>query len=686
MLRPLLTRALVTVGAALMLNVAAAHAADLLELQGDPPVTLSGTAYYGLVYVDGELRLTGDTTINASSIYFGPDASIDTCYVAGSGDGQCVGGRSLTLNSSGPLTVATGIDLQSGKVAGPGGSLSLTGQTVAVGGEIDTGGDIGYPSGGVTITSAGAAATQEILAPGAAVSITAQGTTLIGSSIQTQGADTPNPTGGVAAMQSGGTVAINANEGEVDIDGPITTQGQSAPSSGGSGGSGAAVTIVGGNVHTESIQTSGGASSFPGSGPGASGAISITAGGELYTSGNLAAAGASGAGNSGAPGAPVTVKSGGAVALGGIAANGGPAAPGATISVTGTTVASGDLNASGGAGSLANRSGGGAANISVTAPQGGVLGSLLAVGGSSDGTQASSASAGAGGSITVSSSAGSVSVGRVEAEGGNQGFGPGANGGSITLDADDNLWVAGDVRTDGSSAGGQSSPTWSGGNAGPLDISAATGLLNVGGVVSAEGGAGSAAPVPNQLGGTGGAGAPITLFAQAIDLLASVSSQGGPGGGNGDYQGPGGPGGAITAYTDYPIYNNLRWVSADGGDGDPTGAAGNEVQEASPTSLRASRAGKISFKSNSPGATRYELLMVQPYGTTKVVAKSRRTTGLRPKTAVCQSVKLEVVAIVSGAHWTSAPSNVIKYERPASKGKTCTQIAKRRTAKVAIRS
>ena len=186
--RRLLTGSLATLAAALVFNVAAASAADLLVLNGDPPVTLSGVQSYGIVYIDGELRLTGNTTIDAASIYFGPDARIDSCYVPGSGDGQCVGGRSLTLHSSGPLTVATGIDLESGTTPGPGGSLSLSGTSVAIGGQIDTSGDTGYGSGPVTISSSGPVSAQAILAPGAPVSISGHGIVLVGNSIQTQGA------------------------------------------------------------------------------------------------------------------------------------------------------------------------------------------------------------------------------------------------------------------------------------------------------------------------------------------------------------------------------------------------------------------------------------------------------------------------------------------------------------------
>jgi hypothetical protein len=670
--RRLLTGSLATLIAALVFNVAAASAADLLVLNGDPPVTLSGVQSYGIVYVDGEMRLTADTTIDAASIYFGPDARIDSCYVPGSGDGQCVGGRSLTLNSSGPLTVATGIDLESGATPGPGGSLNLSGTSVAVGGQIDTSGATNNGSGPVTISSSGPVSTQAIFAPGAPVSISAHGIVLVGNSIQTQGQRASTPTGPTAPMQAGGPVTINSGGGEVDIDGAISAQGQSAPNGGGTGGAGGAVSITGANVHAESITTYGGNSQAAGSGAGASAAVSVNASGALSIGGTVDTAGASGAGGSGAAGAAVTLKAAGAVTLGAVATNGGPSAPGAPISVTGTSVSAGDLNATGGSGSNASRNAGNAAPISVTAPQGATLGALLASGGNGDGTQSAGANAGAGASIAVDSSAGSISAGRVEAQGGNPGVGPGNSGGPVSLKAADNLSVAGDVRTDGSNAGGSGSPPWSGGNAADLYLAAATGTMNLGGPTSAQGGIGAGNTAGNQLGGSGGAGGRITLIAHQIGLLVSLSAAGGAGGGYDTEQGPGGTGGSITAYTDATIFNSERWVSTDGGDGNPTGAAGSQIQNQAPTALTADAKGQISFTAHSPSATRYELETVAKGGAVKVIAKTTKAQTLHPDLPVCKTVELEVVAIDATVPWTSDPSNSIEYTRPPSKTQTCT--------------
>jgi hypothetical protein len=671
--RRLLTGSLACLSAALVFNVAAASAADLLVLNGDPPATLSGDESYGIVYVDGEVRLTGDTTINAGSIYFGPDARIDTCYVAGVGDGKCESGRSLTLHSAGALTVATGIDLESGSANGPGGNLSLAGTSVAIGGQIDTNGDTGYPSGSVSISSSGPVSAQAIFAPGAAVSISGHGTVLVGNSIQTAGARASTPADPFTRMQPGGAVTINGNGGEVDVDGAISAQGQGAPGGGGSGGAGGAVTISGGNVHAESITTYGGGSQMAGSGPGPSGAVTITASGALSVGGTIDSSGASGAGGTGAAGAGVMLKAAGALTLGSIDASGGPASVGAPIGLAGTSVNAGDLNASGGQGSTASRNGASAGSISATAPQGATLGALLAGGGSSDGNQSSPAGAGAGGSITVDASAGSISAGRAEAEGGSQGVGPGNSGGSISLKAADNLTVPGDVRADGSSAGGSAPSPWSGGNAGNVYLAAATGAMNLGGNASASGGTGANNSANNQSGGAGGAGGKMTVIAHDVGLLVSLSAAGGAGGGNGDQQGAGGAGGSITAYTDAQIFSSERWVSTDGGDGNPTGAAGTQVQNSAPTALSADAKGLVSFTTHSPGASLYELETVAKGGATKVIARSSASSKLRPRLAVCDTVKLQVIAISTGIGWTSDPSTPISYTRPPSKTQTCAE-------------
>src|SRR3954454_15634900 len=86
----------------------AAHAPDLILLNGEQG-TLAGAYDFGIVYGEGELRLTGDTTISAGPVYIGPNANLRSCYVAGSGD-TCTAGRSLAIRSATTLTIEPGLD------------------------------------------------------------------------------------------------------------------------------------------------------------------------------------------------------------------------------------------------------------------------------------------------------------------------------------------------------------------------------------------------------------------------------------------------------------------------------------------------------------------------------------------------------------------------------------------------
>src|SRR4051794_2073094 len=147
----LLAAAAVALGA----GAPAADASDLLVLDGEQ-AQLQGANDYGIVYIDGELRLTGDTTITAGSVYIGPNAYLRTCFVPAAGD-TCTAGRSLTIRSATSLTIEPAIDLSARSgTARPGGALILVGGTdVAVGDQIITAGSGGAGSGPVSITAQG---------------------------------------------------------------------------------------------------------------------------------------------------------------------------------------------------------------------------------------------------------------------------------------------------------------------------------------------------------------------------------------------------------------------------------------------------------------------------------------------------------------------------------------------------
>ncbi len=105
---------------------AIAQADDLIQLNGDPPVTLAGNVSYGLLYLDGVVRLAGDTNITATDVFVGPDASLQTCFDPGTNGNNCVAGRSLGIYATGGVAISPGIDLRG--AVGPnrlGGTLAI---------------------------------------------------------------------------------------------------------------------------------------------------------------------------------------------------------------------------------------------------------------------------------------------------------------------------------------------------------------------------------------------------------------------------------------------------------------------------------------------------------------------------------------------------------------------------------
>lgn len=651
--------------AGMTMIVGSAQADDLLILNGDSVTLQPGaTQEYGIVYIDGGLNLTGNATLNGNSIYIGPDATINSCYVPGATgdpDSACTSGRSLTLNAVGSLTVAVpdGINLtgQTGP-NDPGGSLVLTGNPISVTGQITTAGSGSAASGQVTIQSGGPVSVDGIDAPGASVSISASGAINVGANIQTLGANNSDPAG---------PVTLDSTGGAVNVDGEIQAAGHdgAGPLS---GGNGAAVSITGSSVQTEGVQTTGGGSS--GSAPGASGAITITSQGALTALGQLDAAGQSGGAGAGLAGAPITLTATGPLTVAGANSAGGQSASGGTISVTGNPVTTGDLLADGGNGSTADAAGGAGGSVTVTAADGASLGSLIANGGGTG--NPGLLAPGQGGTVSVTSSGGSISTSSIETQGGYQNQGAGVSGGPITLAANDNLTVGETLNSSGSSANGSSTPPWGGGNAGNVTLDAYTGTLSLGGNATAEGGTGGNSQINGSLGGGGGSGGQVLIVAHAVGPLASLSAAGGAGGNDGDTQGPGGAGGSITAFTNAPIFDDLQLVSSDGGDGNPTGPAGTQQQNQSPTGLTADAStGLISFTSQSPAAQAYNIMMSVAGAAATTALTTSSTSGLHIDAPLCQTVSLTVVAVDKAVSWTSDPSSAVSYLRQPSPAQTC---------------
>ncbi len=665
---------------ALLAGAPAAHAADLLLLDGEQ-ASISGDVSYGFVYVDGELRLTGDTSITAGSIYFGPNSGLRTCYVEGTGNGGCTAGRSLTLRSTGQLTVSSNIDLTAGTgTVRPAGALVVQGGQVAIGGDVNTSGSGGGTSGGVSITSAGTLSVGAVTAFGAPVSLGAVGAIDVGGDIQTQGTANnaaPDP----ARMQIAGEVAINSSAGDARVNGNINASGRDAPANAGAGllgGLGAAVSISGSDVRTGGIDTTGGSSADADAGPSKS--ISLSARGALHVLGRLDAggqnstsAGASGGSTIGASAGGPLVVAGGAYAGGAQGLTGG--SPGGQITLKGQSVDTGSLFAAGGNAPTAPAPGNGGAggSIAVTAAGNAAVGSVQTYGGNAP----AGTSPGAGGPISIASTAGSISTGRLNSHGGYPNGGPGAAGGGIALSAQSDLAVGGSLDSSGSNASGDAAPPRPGGSAGSVLLRAAGGTLSLGDNVYATGGSGAAHPTAGNPGGAGGNGGRIDVVAQKLGSIVAISTHGGSGGDYGDDQGPGGSGGAVFGWTDAPLFDDQKVVDTDGGSGHPVGSSGLKTQESSPSALAIDPVtGLLSFTSRSPDAQSYRVLRSVGGAPPTVVLDSAKTSGLAAPATVCVPVTFTVVAVSNAVGWTSDAPAAIPYVRQPSATQRCADAPK----------
>jgi hypothetical protein len=205
-----------------------------------------------------------------------------------------------------------------------------------------------------------------------------------------------------------------------------------------------------------------------------------------------------------------------------------------------------------------------------------------------------------------------------------------------------------------------------------VTLDAFTGTLTVDNNASAQGGSGGTSTVSGALGGIGGNGGEIVVAAHAIGELASLSSAGGAGGDYGDVQGPGGTGGEILAWTNAPIFNSQQLVSSDGGDGNPTGTAGDQDQNSSPTAPTITASGALSFTSQSPQAQSYRVLMSVGSAAPVTALNTAATSGLQPTAPLCQPVSFTVVAVSPTAYgWVSDPSPAVAYTRQPSATQTC---------------
>ena len=372
---------------------AIAQADDLIQLNGDPPVTLSGVVSYGLLYLDGTVRLAGDTGINATDVFIGPDASLQTCYDIATDGNNCVNGRSLGITATGGVAISPTIDLRG--AVGPnraGGALMIHAARVTLGGGVETGG-IAAPSGGITIDSTGAVVTQGMHAPGAPIFVHGAGGVSIGGDASSASGD--------PAVPGGGPIDLASSGGDVSVLGSISSTGRDGATAV-PGGNAGAVGIAGGDV-----RVSGGIDTSPGRGvdgpAGAAGGIIVTARGGIVVSGLVNASG-DGATTAGASdGAAITLSAAGGIVTGSLMSIGGGSAPGGRnggpISVTAAALALGNVTTDAGDATSdpANGSGGAGGSVAINATGAVAVGAVSARGGSGRGAGVG----GPGGSITV---------------------------------------------------------------------------------------------------------------------------------------------------------------------------------------------------------------------------------------------------------------------------------------------
>jgi hypothetical protein len=648
-------------------SAGAAEAGDLIVLAPDS-ATISGSLAYDHVYIgDGAtLRLAGDTAISAADVYIAGGANLRTCFVAPSDDNGCTTGRNLAIGSTGQLNIGSGINLQAGAgTVRPGGNLVLQGAGITVSGAIDTSGSMGGGSGSVAIASSGAVALSSafyqasVNAPGNAVSIHGTSISLSGD-LDTEGSD-PNIT-------SAGPIDVEATTGPLNLHGNVNAYGR-----GSSGGNGAGVTLRGTDVHVGQIDASAGSSNV--GAPGAAGTVDVAGTTSVSTS-NVDTSGASGASTFGATGGGnIHIASGGPVLTGNVTASGSnadtaPPSGGGSIVIAGAGVATGQIFTNGGSRSGTSGPGSNGNNVAISSTGALSLGDVEAYGGNSLGD---GWAGGAGGSIDIVGDGVITSELRTNA-GSNSGTSPGGPAGPIHVTGKSYVSVLGAiVATGGNSSGGAFNPPMTGGPGNTVSLRATAGPLSLGAPIRTGGGNGGNAPNGVKA-GSGGAGGSIELVGTPIDPIAGISSEGGDGGysNSTDTRGTGGAGGTLHAWSETNVFGGLRSVSTAGGSGAPPGVDGAQLLDSGPTALSVDATGLLSFTSQSPYAEGYDVYQSIAGAPATLVLTTRSTSHVAvPPVALCQAVTYDVTAFQSAVGWTSPPTAPVAFLRQPSATQKC---------------
>ncbi|MEZ5100395.1 MAG: hypothetical protein R3C15_11470 [Thermoleophilia bacterium] len=684
------------VAAGALTGLAAGNAgAVLIVLEGDS-LDVQGTINQDIVYVDGTLRMTGDLTINAQVVYFGPSGDLFSCAAPEpGGNDTCTTGRNLTINATSSIAFAThrfnqSLDLTASTNPGAGGSLRLSAPEIIVSRDVDTRGQ-GAPSGSVDIAAGGRLETTDIFAAGNFIRLIGNGGVTVAGDLVTTTSNrfgTVTVPSAVAGQQaSGGEIQVSSTGGDIQVTGEIAADGRDASGGGsGAGGNGAPVTLNGGDVRTGRIDTTGGTSNDPAGTAfgGIASPISITARGSVHVLGAADASGSTSSAGTPSAGQPITVSAVGAVVMTDVRAQGasgplgGGGAAGGTVTIAGGSAVLGSIQAQGGnatnpgAGNFGNGGQGGTIRVTAAGPV--KLGSLTSAdGGDVQSPGSPEAIGGAGGLIEIT--AGDLVTGLVTADGGFAPQGPGVGGGTIRLLSAANLTLGGVVSSLGSDGTGNVDPARNGGPGGPIALRASGGTLAIGSTVRTSGGSGSQNSTPGQRGGTGGAGGAIEIVAMGIGNVGAIVAEGGDGGDFGDDQGAGGNGGTIRVWSDAPLFDDKKVVSTSGGNGSAglAGLDGAKVQQTSPSTLALGSDGTLSFTSNSPSAEGYRILRSVNGGPAEVFFEGTATSGIRADGPICVPVTFTAIAFNSAVGWTSAGSQPVSFTAQPSATQACNQ-------------
>lgn len=692
--RPLLRfAALLLVCAGCFAAPAAAQADDLIQLNGDPPVTLSGGMSFGLLYLDGVVRLGGDTSITANDVFIGPDATLLTCYDLVTAGNNCTNGRSLSITASGGVAISPAIDLR-GLVGTnrPGGSLGISAARVSLGGLVETAGT-NAGSGAINISSPGFVVTQTLRAPGNYIAVRGAAGVLVGGDVLSAGTDAVAQQDPVR-QTSGGAIEISSSAGDVSVLGAIASFGRDTPGAGPvQGGNAGPVTVIGGDV-----RVSGAVDSHAGRGvdntAGLAGAITLGARGSLVVSGAATASGGVSTSSFGSSGAPVVMSAGGSLVAGSVSSAGGlstnlSAGAGGNVSLSaGAALSAGAISTAGSNGAYGGASGG-AVKITAASVATGAI--TTDAGDATSGVNGGYA--GPGGAVTVKAT-GTAGVGAVSARGGsgnNTGLGGAggqiaitgerittgsitalgenlsAPGGSVSLVSNSALLVGGAIDTSGG-AGGNGLP---GGAAGGM-LLITRGPLTLGGRLRSEGGLGSNGA---GVGAPGGNGGPVTLVVQSIAASTGVLTGGGNGGNAsamGGLRGRGGDGGQVRVWAQLPSLTLLQLVDSTGGTGDPNGNDGPQQEESAPTGLAISKTNVLSFTSHSPDAEGYQVLVSLAGAPVTGLLTTKASSVPLPKVTPCVKADYSLLAYHSGVGWRSDPIGPVSFMAAPSDTQACT--------------